>query len=69
MDKIYEIHFLKGNFTNFNSWVSVCYIGRHLNNTEEGFNLFYEYGKKVPGYETEPKELIRSHFYQKKRIP
>ena len=65
MNKIYEIHFLKGNFTNFNSWVSVCYIGRHLNNTEEGFNLFYEYGKKVPGYETESKELIRSHFYQK----
>jgi hypothetical protein len=65
MNKIYEIHFLKGSFNNFNDWLSVCWIGRHLNNTEEGFNLFYEYGKKVPGYETEPKELIKSHFYQK----
>ena len=46
MNKIYEIHFSKGNFTNFNSWVSVCYIGRHLNNTKEGFNVFTNTEKK-----------------------
>jgi len=64
MNVIYEIHFEIGNLNNFKDWLSVCWIGRHLNNTDEGFKLFSEWSRKVKGYENEPEEILKNHFYQ-----
>ena len=66
MNVIYYIHFQKGNLNNFKDWLSVNWIGRHLNNTDEGFKLFYNWSRKVKGYENEPEEIIKSHFFSKK---
>ena len=65
MNVIYEIHYHYGSLNNFKDWLGVCWIGRHLNNTDEGFKLFYKWSRKVKGYENEPEEIIKSHFYQK----
>ena len=64
MTVIYEIHFEIGNLKNFKDWLSVCWLGRHLNNTDEGFKLFSEWSRKVKGYENEPEEILKNHFYQ-----
>ena len=64
MNVIYEIHFEIGNLNNFKDWLSVCWIGRHLNNTDEGFKLFSDWSRKVKGYENEPEEILKNHFYQ-----
>jgi hypothetical protein len=45
--------------------LSVCWIGRHLNNTDEGFKLFSEWSRKVKGYENEPKEILKVIFINK----
>jgi hypothetical protein len=49
MNVIYEIHFDIRNLSNFKDWLSVCWIGRPLNNTNEGSKLFSEWSKKVKG--------------------
>ena len=38
--------------------------GRQFNNTDEGFKLFSEWSRKVKGYENEPEEILKNHFYQ-----
>ena len=47
MNVIYEIHFEIKNLNNFKDWLIDCWIGRHLNNTDENFKLFSEWGRKV----------------------
>ena len=64
MNVIYEIHYKYGSLNNFKDWLGVCWIGRHLNNSDEGFKLFYNWSKKVKGYENEPEEIIKKHFFQ-----
>jgi hypothetical protein len=53
MNVIYEIYFEIGNLNNFKDWLSVCWIGRHLNRTDEGFKSFSEWSLKVKGYKNE----------------
>ena len=43
--------------------MSVCWIGRHLNNTNEGFKLFSEWSRKVKGYENEPEEILKKIIF------
>ena len=31
---------------------------------DEGFKLFSEWSLKVKGYENEPEEILKNHFYQ-----
>jgi hypothetical protein len=64
MKIIYEIHFGIGNLNNFKDWLSVYWIGQHLNNTDEDLKLFSECSRKVKGYENESEEILKSHFYQ-----
>ena len=54
----YAENFEIGNLNNFKDWLSVCWIGRHLNNTDEGFKLFSKWSRKVKGYEKEAEERI-----------
>jgi hypothetical protein len=68
MTAIYQIHFDKGHFGNAGDWVQLCFLGRHLNNTEAGFKLFLDFSKKAEGYEDEPEEKIRNHFYNTKYV-
>ena len=56
MNVIYEIHYEIGNLNNFKDWLSVCWIGRHPNNTDEGFKLFNEWSRKVKGMKTNQKK-------------
>ena len=65
MNVIYEIHYEIGNLNNFKDWLSVCWIGRHLNNTDEGFKLFSEWSRKVKGYENKPEEILKIIFINK----
>ena len=65
MNIIYKIHYEKGNLNHFEEWKSVLWIGRHLNNTDEGFKLFLKYSRMVKGYENENENIIKAHFYQK----
>ena len=63
MNECYKIHFEANSFYGFSDWLKLGYCGRHCNNTEEGFQLFLKYSRLQKGYENEPEETIRSHFY------
>lgn len=63
MNEFYKIHFDAGSFKGFDDWFKLAYCGRHLNNTQEGYELFLKYSRKVKGYENEAEEHIKSHFY------
>ena len=65
MDAIYKIRFENGDLNNFDNWLKVCWVGRHLNNTEGSFKLFLKYSRMVKGFENEPEDVVKSHFYQK----
>ena len=43
----------------------MCWIGRHLNNTDEGFKLFSDWSRKVKSYENDLEEILKSHFIKK----
>ena len=63
MNEFYSIHFELGHFETFSDWFKLAYCGRHLNNTKEGYELFFKYSRLQKGYENEPEEHIKSHFY------
>jgi len=63
MNEFYSIHFELGHFETFSDWFKLAYCGRHLNNTKEGYELFFKYSRLQKGYENEPEEYIKSHFY------
>lgn len=65
MDKIYQIRYENGDMNHFDDWLKVLWVGRHLNNTEGSFKLFLKYSRMVKGYENEPEDILKSHFYQK----
>jgi len=65
MNVIYTIRYENGDLNNYDTWLKVIWVGRHLNNTEGSFKLFLKYSKMVKGRENEPEENIKSHFYQK----
>jgi hypothetical protein len=50
MNYIFEIYHTSGLFNNWNDWKNTAYMARHLNNSEECFNLFHEYSKKSEKY-------------------
>jgi hypothetical protein len=64
MDEVFKIHYEAGNFNDFNNWRDVGWLGRHLNNTKEGFELFLKYSRKSPSYENVSKEEVYKAFYQ-----
>jgi len=67
MNVIYTIRYENGDLNNYDTWLKVIWVGRHLNNTEGSFKLFLKYSKMVKGRENEPEENIKSHFYQKNK--
>ena len=64
MDVIYDIYFKNGDhFNEYDNWLSMAYIGRHLNNTEEGFKLFDKYSRMIEKYKNKPEIENRTFFY------
>ena len=47
----------------FKEWVSVAYMTRHLNNSEEAFQLFDKYSRKVEEYKNNSEYDNRKFFY------
>jgi len=46
----------------------VLWVGRHLNNSDEGFKLFLKYSRMAKGYEKEPEEDIKKTILSKEPI-
>jgi tRNA A37 threonylcarbamoyladenosine biosynthesis protein TsaE len=65
MRVIYEILLDAKYFDDYGKWIQVAYIGRHLNNTEEGFKLFDEFSRKseVTKYKNTSERTNRYFFY------
>ena len=53
-----------GDMVDYDRWLKVLWVGRHLNNTEGSYKLFLKFSRMVKGRENEPEENIKSHFYQ-----
>lgn len=51
MNSIFDILENNGFFNKYESWRDVCYMARHLNNSEECFKLFEKYSRR--GYNSE----------------
>ena len=64
MNAIYKIRYENGDLVDYDRWLKVLWVGRHLNNTEGSYKLFLKYSRMVKGRENEPEENIKSHFYQ-----
>jgi hypothetical protein len=60
---IYEIYYNVGKFENFDTWCSIAYFSRHLNNSYEVAELFDEYSRKVDKYKSKAKEENIKMFY------
>jgi len=65
MREIYNIFHIANFFNNYDTWRDVAYMGRHLNNTEEGFKLFDEFARKAPAYKDVPEKINREMFFGK----
>jgi hypothetical protein len=65
MKSIYKIFFKNGYFDTYDKWITMGYMARHLNNTDESFDLFDKYCRKVEGYENTPKNNNIKAFYGK----
>ena len=63
MESIYNILFDAGLFNKYKDWLSVGYMGRHLNNSEQSFKLYDKYSRKVDGYENNDEYNNRKAFY------
>jgi hypothetical protein len=57
----YDHHYFDKN--EFQKWVSVAYMTRHLNNSEEAFKLFDKYSRKVEEYKNNSEYNNRKFFY------
>jgi hypothetical protein len=64
MNVIYEIHFVIGNLNNFKDWLSVCWIGRHINNTDEDFNYLVIGVERLKVMKRNQKKYLKKYFYQ-----
>lgn len=65
MKSIYKIFFNNGYFDTYDKWIQVGYMARHLNNTDESYDLFDKYCRMVKGYENTPKNNNMKAFYGK----
>ena len=65
MNSLYKIYYDKGYMNKYDTWKRVLWVGRHLNNSDEGFKLFLKYSRMAKGYEKEPEEDIKKQFFQK----
>lgn len=65
MKSIYKIFFNAGYFDTYDKWITTGYMARHLNNTDESYDLFDKYCRKVEGYENTPKNNNIKAFYGK----
>jgi hypothetical protein len=65
MTKIYDIYFKHNQFNNYDTWRNTAYMSRHLNNSEDCFQLFDKYSRKVQGYENKPECENRQVFFGK----
>jgi hypothetical protein len=61
--EIYSILSEANMFESYDDWFKVAYVGRHINNTEEGFKLFDEFSRKVKKFKKEPEINNRKKFY------
>ena len=60
---IYEIYLKSGKFETPNTWYSIAYFSRHLNNSYNIAELFDEYSRKIKKYENRKKEDNINTFY------
>jgi len=65
MKSIYKIFFNAGFFDTYDKWIQVGYMARHLNNTDESYDLFDKFCRKVEGYENTPINNNIKAFYGK----
>ena len=65
MNAIYKIRYESGDMADYDRWLKVLWVGRHLNNTEGYYNLFLKYSRMVKGYENVSEDIVKSNFYQK----
>lgn len=61
MKIFYDHKFFEKN--HMNDWLSVAYMARHLNNSEEGFKVFDKYSRKVEEYKNNDEYTNRKAFY------
>ena len=59
MNSVYKIYYDKGYMNKYDTWKRVLWVGRHLNNSDEGFKLFSKYSRMAKRYEKEPEEDIK----------
>jgi len=63
MKHIYSIFYDAHLFDKYEGWRDIGYMSRHLNNTEESYNLFDKFCRKVKGYENTPINNNLNCFY------
>jgi hypothetical protein len=64
MNAIYKIRYENGDMADYDTWLKVLWVGRHLNNIEGSYKLFLKYSRKVKGYENITEDIVKSNFYQ-----
>ncbi len=65
MNSLYKIYYGQGYMNNYDTWKRVLWVGRHLNNSDEGFKLFLKYSRMAKGYEKEPEEDIKNNSFKR----
>ena len=67
MNSIFEILERNGFFNKYESWRDVCYMARHLNNTEECFKLFETFSRRgyneLKSYKNVPELELRKGYF------
>jgi hypothetical protein len=63
MKNIYSIFYDAHLFDTYEGWRDIGYMSRHLNNTEESYDLFDKFCRKVKGYENTPVNNNLNCFY------
>jgi hypothetical protein len=64
MNAIYKIRYENGDMADYDTWLKVLWVGRHLNNIEGSYKLFLKYSRMVKGYENITEDIVKSNFYQ-----
>ena len=65
MNIIYKIFYENKMFDEYNDWINVAYMGRHINNTEDSFKLFDKYSRKVEKFKNNDIKINAKAFYGK----
>ena len=65
VDKICQLLYNNNHFKDYKLWTRTAFILRHINNTQEAFQLFHKYSKKVKEYSTRSELDNKKVFYGK----